>query len=197
MKNEFLHVYYSGTDVVDTNEEWRNKNMGRFFCKACNNVMPNLPAIPDLVVEKKIPKKADMFSIGYNSPSLISEKFKSLIFDCANEYLNFSQIFLKNYDIKISSHFAVAGKQQWTLLFGEVPSIIDGNPVANPQIRICPLCKTRFGYGRGKRYVDSKINEIKDVAFTEFGGILLKNDIIPISELEALKNVRLEKIEVR
>ena len=197
MKNELWHIYYSGTDVVDANEEWRNKNIGQNICSLCNSFIYKKNAILDLVVEQKIPQKADMFSIGYNSPSIISEKFKSLISGYADDYLNFGEIFLKNHDKKIVSHFAFTGKNKWTLLFGENPSIIDGKPVVNPKIRICSECGTKFGYGRGKRYVDKKENDIKKISFTEFGGILIDPEIISISEIKSLRNVRLEKIEIR
>lgn len=197
MKNELWHLYYSGTDVVDQNKGWREKNMGEGICPACGNYILNSSSCIDLVVDQKIPKSSDMFSSGYLSPVIVSARVYSKIAEVSGDSLNFGRIYLNGELEPLETHYIFSGKRPWVVLRGDKPSFLDGKPVINPQDTVCPECGTKFGHGRGKRYINYNESEIYDVSWTEFGGLLIRDHVMDLFSGVKLKNVRIERVEIR
>ena len=197
MKNELWHLYYSGTDIVDQNNKWRESSLGTIICRACGNYMPNGTACADLVVDQRIPKNTDMFSTGYLSPVIISNKIHSRISGVSDAYLNFGRVYVSGQYDPLDTHYVLIGKKPWITLRGDKPSFLDGKPVMETQDRICTECGARFGRGRGAKYINKADIEMPDISWTEFGGILIKNHIMDLFSGTKLKNIRVEKIEVR
>lgn len=197
MKNKLWHLYYSGTDIVDMNEAFRESLLGKKICSTCGNYTLGYDGCPSLVVEQKIPNNSDMFSTGYLSPSIISSRMHSKLVDVADEFLNFSEIYVNGSAAPLATHYAFTGRKPWVLLRGDSPSIIDGKPVVDPIDRVCTECGARFGHGRGKKHVNSGEFKISDISWTEFGGLLIVEDIMAMFDGVKLKNVRIEEVEIR
>lgn len=197
MKNEMWHLYYSGIDGVDANKEWLSKNNGTTICSTCGNYFPNENTCLDLVVDQRIPKKADMFTIGCLSPVIISEKIRSILGNYANNFLNFGKIYLNGERIPLATHFVFTGKSPWVLLRGDKPSIFDGEPLINPPDTVCEECGAKFGHGRGTHYILGSEFKLTEIAWTEFGGLLVSSDVMARFKGVPLKSTRVERVEIR
>lgn len=197
MKRYMWHLYYGGTDVVDANDAWTSGHVGAGICTDCGNYMPGNEGDFAVVVDQRIPAKADMFSMGRLSPSIMSARLRKLLPESINEFLRFGDLYLGDPSRKMESHFAFVGRAPWVLLFGDQPAIMDGEIVVDAKIATCPACGVTFGFGRGKRHADTSVNVIREISWTEFGGILISDEIMQSLTGIKLNNVRVEKIEIR
>lgn len=197
MTNTMWHLYYSGVDVVDANEEWRQLHLNNEICSKCGNYSPRKSPSVELIVEQKIPKNSDMFTTGYLAPSIMSTRMREVLPEQVEDVIDFGSIFFSNHSKKIETHVAYVGKFPWVLLFGDQPDFIDGQPVTDPHIFTCEGCGIRHGYGRGKKYIDTKVSLVHDISWSDFGGILISDQIMQLFTGIKLKNVRIEKIEIR
>ncbi|MDN2712730.1 hypothetical protein O0880_25270 [Janthinobacterium sp. SUN118] len=197
MKKYMWHLYYSGTDVVDASEAWASGHVGAGICQDCGNYVPGNEGDFAVVVEQRIPAKADMFSMGRLSPSIMSARLRKLLPERINEFFRFGDVYLGDSSRKMESHCAFVGGAPWVLLFGDQPAMMDGAVVADAKIAACPACGVKFGFGRGSRHADTSVNVIHEISWTEFGGMLISDDIMQPLRDTQLKNVRVEKIEIR
>ncbi|MBE3026868.1 hypothetical protein [Janthinobacterium sp. GW458P] len=197
MKKCMWHLYYCATDVVDANDAWTSGHVGAGICTDCGSYMPGNEGDFAVVVDQRIPTKADMFSVGRLSPSILSARLRKLLPERINEFLRFGDIYLGDPARKMASHFAFVGQAPWVLLFGDQPAVMDGERVVAAKIAACPACGVTFGFGRGRRYADTSVNVIREISWTEFGGVLISDEIMQSLTGIKLNNVRVEKIEIR
>lgn len=197
MKNKFWHLYYGGTDCVDLNDNWRKNHLEKDICPICGNYIFNENKCIDLVVDQKIPKKSDMFSTGYLLPAIISENLILKFGGKIENFLNFGKIYISGSKEALDTHYAFSGKRPWITLYGNDPSIMDGKVVKGPKNRHCQGCGISFGSGRGKRYINNNEVPIMDISVTDFGGLLVTEEIRESLINVKLKDVRLEEILVR
>ncbi|AQR68447.1 hypothetical protein BZG29_08815 [Janthinobacterium sp. LM6] len=85
----------------------------------------------------------------------------------------------------------------FAVVFGDQPAVMDGEIVVDAKIAACPACGVAFGFGRGRRYADTSVNVIREISWTEFGGVLISDEIMQSLTGIKLNNVRVEKIEIR
>ncbi|WP_423164175.1 hypothetical protein [Stenotrophomonas maltophilia] len=198
MKSHSLwHVYYSGADVVDQNEMWRQKATGSLICQSCGNYMPNDVSGADLIVDQRIPKGADMFFSGYASPVIVSTRIFSTISELSRACFNFGRVWFAGDGGPLESHHALVGKRPWVTLKGDEPSYFDGQPLLGAEDRVCVRCGARFGHGRGAKYIDCADAPSDCVSWTDFGGLLMTESAMALLADISLESVRIERVEIR
>ncbi|WP_247715417.1 hypothetical protein [Morganella morganii] len=196
MKNKLYHLYYSGIDVFDLDNEWLCDNK-IYFCNTCNRL--KLPAGEiDFVTASKINKRLDMAMVGHILfPGCMSIRLLDLLGENVGSYLNIGAVYNRtSHGIESQSFVSFTGKFDYVTLRGKKADIIDGKVIPeNERVVCCPECgfKSRRERAPWFLYNDEIPNNV--IGCTEMG-ILIHSDIFNKFRSTKLKSVRIEEVDV-
>ncbi|WP_124491504.1 hypothetical protein [Burkholderia stagnalis] len=195
-KRELYHLYYSGMDRYDFDQDWLNRN-AEIFCGSCRRLKIFDREI-DVRLDRKISGKPDMLFAGYLPvPGIASDRLIGLLGSEGRRFLNVGRVISVEGGVEFGQPYkSFSGKYGYVTLRGKKPSIFKGVPFPeNERLVVCNECGFESRRERAPWFLLE--SECPDAPISCTGlGILIDEDIYKEVEGVKLKDVLVQSVEI-